>query len=714
MSDSTQKRLKQLLDYIQHMVRLPERATLSLREYGRFVYLQENLEKRAGIEFDTNDSRGPIWLRIQRLQKTPAPEPKENLKPWVSRYKNPFREPVLEDSRVEQMTKKEARALVKEAKIAPEDMSATQKPGEDQVEVTFRRTKNPSIRRSFKAYLDNHWLPWAESERPVRETIKLYHDFFTLHQSCSVQAVEQPLEVVWGLGVAIWKTSAGLLRHPLIEALVEVDIDPVSHSIQVRPRETEARVYLKPFMAIDNPGVPALQEEARKHFDGLASGPEGNEFCPFDRSTFEPLLKMAASLLSSSAQYTTHDGDATGTLTLPSASEHLAITDTWALYARPRSDNLFVDDLERLRKAVDECEDLMSVSAATKLAETPSAELAYTPRLVKLAGVEAPGETTPEVAEVSSDSPEEEPELFFPKEFNQAQVRVIDQLEQADGVVLQGPPGTGKTHTIANIICHYLATGRRVLVTSQGEPALKVLRDFIPEDIRHLTISLLTKDHEGLEQLETAVTLLANEVSRIDPSTIETQILEKETQLKQLRQQIRGNESSVRDAAARQLRPIDEPELGMDGVTPTDAASLLLNESADEEDWLDAEIALSEHSEALTPKHVEAVRKARQRLGENLRYLQLELPDLSLVPAAEQIVEIHDEMVRVAGSAEAGVGDSLDLSAPNVRTRAEDLLKDLRRLQEIHQGMAGNSMDAEALPSLDHPWPRSHWTRSDR
>jgi Cdc6-like AAA superfamily ATPase len=28
--------------------------------------------------------------------------------------------------------------------------------------------------------------------------------------------------------------------------------------------------------------------------------------------------------------------------------------------------------------------------------------------------------------------------------------------ERAAGVTVQGPPGTGKTHTIANIICHYL------------------------------------------------------------------------------------------------------------------------------------------------------------------------------------------------------------------------------------------------------------------
>ena len=55
---------------------------------------------------------------------------------------------------------------------------------------------------------------------------------------------------------------------------------------------------------------------------------------------------------------------------------------------------------------------------------------------------------------------------------------------------MQGPPGTGKTHTIANIVCHYMATGRRVLVTSHSEGALAVLRDQIPESVRNLAVSL--------------------------------------------------------------------------------------------------------------------------------------------------------------------------------------------------------------------------------
>jgi hypothetical protein len=55
----------------------------------------------------------------------------------------------------------------------------------------------------------------------------------------------------------------------------------------------------------------------------------------------------------------------------------------------------------------------------------------------------------------------------------------------------QGPPGTGKTHMIANLIGHLVGHGKRVLVTSQQEQALLVLRDKIPQSIRDPSAAML-------------------------------------------------------------------------------------------------------------------------------------------------------------------------------------------------------------------------------
>src|SRR5699024_10097318 len=70
-------------------------------------------------------------------------------------------------------------------------------------------------------------------------------------------------------------------------------------------------------------------------------------------------------------------------------------------------------------------------------------------------------------------------ELYFPLPANEQQVQIIERLQYNYGVTVQGPPGTGKTHTIANLVSHFLSEGKRVLITSQKENALKVLRNKI-------------------------------------------------------------------------------------------------------------------------------------------------------------------------------------------------------------------------------------------
>ena len=70
--------------------------------------------------------------------------------------------------------------------------------------------------------------------------------------------------------------------------------------------------------------------------------------------------------------------------------------------------------------------------------------------------------------------------LLMPLPTNPEQELVAQRLAEHRGVTVQGPPGTGKTHTIANLISHLVGHGKRVLVTSQKEQALVVLRTRSP------------------------------------------------------------------------------------------------------------------------------------------------------------------------------------------------------------------------------------------
>ena len=90
---------------------------------------------------------------------------------------------------------------------------------------------------------------------------------------------------------------------------------------------------------------------------------------------------------------------------------------------------------------------------------------------------------------------------------NTEQNRIITTLDENDAVVVKGPPGTGKTHTIANLICHFLNQGKKVLVTSAKDSSLSVIKSMLPQNLRNLIVSPF-KDGDGSTVNKTIENLL--------------------------------------------------------------------------------------------------------------------------------------------------------------------------------------------------------------
>lgn len=69
-----------------------------------------------------------------------------------------------------------------------------------------------------------------------------------------------------------------------------------------------------------------------------------------------------------------------------------------------------------------------------------------------------------------------EKELYFPFLYDRFKFQALSVIKNKASVI-QGPPGTGKSEFIANLLCHFAATGKRVLFVSQKAQALKVVKD---------------------------------------------------------------------------------------------------------------------------------------------------------------------------------------------------------------------------------------------
>lgn len=114
-------------------------------------------------------------------------------------------------------------------------------------------------------------------------------------------------------------------------------------------------------------------------------------------------------------------------------------------------------------------------------------------------------------------------DLLFPLPYNEEQKEIANRLANNFGLVVQGPPGTGKSHTIANLICHLLAHGKSVLVTSETDRALKVLKNMIPEEISSLCMSVIGNENKDMDNLENSVKNITDNLS-INPIQVQKEI----------------------------------------------------------------------------------------------------------------------------------------------------------------------------------------------
>jgi very-short-patch-repair endonuclease len=123
--------------------------------------------------------------------------------------------------------------------------------------------------------------------------------------------------------------------------------------------------------------------------------------------------------------------------------------------------------------------------------------------------------------------------FFFPLPYNEEQLAIAKRLTMQDAVTVKGPPGTGKSHTIANLISHFVALGKSILVISQNAKALTVLKDKLPRQIQDLAISLVN-ENKGNETLKASVNSI---VSHLAQQYDETKIKQMEAALDKLEQQ---------------------------------------------------------------------------------------------------------------------------------------------------------------------------------
>jgi hypothetical protein len=222
-------RLLSIIEYAQQSARMKTLPVANAESHGLFSLWESGAQGRPGVLVNPdamadNDER---WLVIQRLQQSVPPVIKSAvLLPWLDLAQTPdtapkLRQVVSGQSLIAAGTHRKVDhewGLTNEQKMLPEvDLEAT---------VNLDDYENAEqVRIQFAAYLAHQWNPWAEQEKAVRETISLYSKLFKLKQQLEDGVVEKALELVWGVGVGVWRSSGANVTYPLITRLVELSLN---------------------------------------------------------------------------------------------------------------------------------------------------------------------------------------------------------------------------------------------------------------------------------------------------------------------------------------------------------------------------------------------------------------------------------------------------------------------------------------------------------
>ena len=585
MNQQLQTRAESLFDYLQEIIKLGLKTIRTVDEHqDDFLLFQHELPDSDDISLYTTSEDNLIWLSVHRQNIPEPPKLPKDIQHWVTVFSDPDREPQI----IEQQVK------------------------DENGNHTVGFCDDESCQDAFSEYLEQ-WEKWAKEAR-IKKRIQVFFDkLFKINEQLKY---DEQLELIWGHGLLLCKYGEYTIKYPLITQRMVAEHRASEGVIHIFPEDdTKPKLELDP---LKDTGLPDLSE-VRKQFTDILGAVE--ETAPND--TLYP-LDFCYPLLKEIAGRLTPDGEVIEPLDahdlIPDSK--LRIADCWVLFLRKRQQDAIIRDIERFREKLKKEEIILPDGFSSVLRD--------------------PDENPVKWDEQKSFDEWDailDRQILFPLPANQEQIQILDRIDRSDGVIVWGPPGTGKSHSIANLICHFMAEGKRVLVTSQKDQALAVLHDMVPKDLQPLCMSVLSNVRDNREKLERAVTSITEIVTQSQPTILKKEINEFEDRLDHLREDLVSTQRRIQKLSSAQFRHIAYGE-DEQPLPPVDIVEKVKKEE-EKHTWLTDiphyEIKVEKSSEKdivrivvdppLDDAGVEELKSLRKRLFEYFDDLSYELPD---------------------------------------------------------------------------------------
>ena len=491
---NSHEKVIRLLEYLLKLANLRATKIRNIADYEKVLWISDVPCERGCFTqaWGRDDEHEPdVWLEVQYRREPELPAVPTQCRDWV-----------------DLSSLKKKNDLPELLSVIPRQIpNPDWRDGSDQPETiphTERLEDHPEVGRAWDRYVEDKWLPWVEDHNKWEKIHKIYSALFAIHQE--QLRLGEEYELVLGLGLLTWLTpTEQRVRRHLVVADAALEFEARLGKFTVRPHSDGAK--LRPELdMLDIEDQPARAEETAK--TSLMAAEDD----PWEIGCVEGVLQALVHSISPQGDYK----DSLEAKDICATTQPI-VEYAPALILRKRSARGLTETLKRIKEQIengeaipDEFKDIAEIRPEDD--REPSED--------------------PEETNISFDG-----EVFFPKPSNDEQRRIVDKIRAASGVLVQGPPGTGKSHTIANLICHLLATGQRTLITAKTPRALQVLEGLVPEELRPLCINLLGNGLEERRSLESSVGGIIRRNEDLDENRAKKERTELEERLRKLREE---------------------------------------------------------------------------------------------------------------------------------------------------------------------------------
>ena len=449
-----QDKVISLFQYIGELNKLRQKVVLNAKGYqwyqpiASFPDDPENIKVyyRDRVQEEDSEQTTDVLLSVHKPEFQNCPEPSEDIIEWLYDDWGDYRS---------------------EVKIKKYISSSTELMEDEEDDASESFYDNPERVEHFKKKKKKR-ENWAQQQKIYADTRSFFTDLYKI--SVDLERESEVLELVVADGFIRDKNN-NEIDHPILTKRVKIYYDSLENTIYIMDTDVDTELYTVLFQNMADINLNTINQ--------MSETLRQNDYHPLDRNELPVFFKMFIHQLSGESAYSD-----SGVPEEWENTERLLLYRNPCYILRKKLDGA-LKAIEQIIENVDETNDIPNPIG--DIVEGGKIDIPEEPKEITI---------EEQLAEVGGESID----ILLSKEANKEQLEIARRIEQYNAVLVQGPPGTGKTHTIANLMGHFLAHGKSILVTSHTQKALSVLKEKVAPGLQNLCVSMLDDSNVDMEK----------------------------------------------------------------------------------------------------------------------------------------------------------------------------------------------------------------------